>query len=201
MREEERERLSWIMTRRSTRRFRETEVEEEKLDAVIEAGRSAPSGGNNQTTRFIVIRDRKILADLAHKVCDAFSVMEITEGMYRSKANAIRASKKGGYVFHYNAPVLITVANKRTYGNNMADCSCAQENMMIAANMLDLGTCWINQLHWLTEDPAIRETMQRLGLEEDEVICGSLAVGYADSVDGLPNRTALPRTGNPVHIW
>ena len=195
------ERLQWIMTRRSTRRFSQKTVEEEKLDVVIEAGRAAPSGGNNQTTRFIVIRDREILERLAREVSDAFRVMEITEGMYKSKVNSIRASQKGGYVFHYGAPVLITVANRRDYGNNMADCACALENMMIAANMLDLGSCWINQLHWLTEDPVIRKTMRELGLTDDEVICGSLAVGYADTDDGLPNRKALPRTGNPVHKW
>ena len=41
-------------------------------------------------------------------------------------------------MFYYNAPMLIVVANRRDYGNNIADCACAIENMMIAANALDL---------------------------------------------------------------
>ena len=189
-----------ILTRRSTRRYLKKEVPQEALEAVVEAGRHAPSGGNNQTTTFFVIRDGAILERLAAEVCEAFAKMEVTPGMYKSKANSIRASKKGGYVFHYGAPALIVVANRRAYGNNMADCSCALENMMIAANMLDLGTCWINQLHWLTDDPLIRATMKELGLSDEDVICGSLAVGYADTEDTKPSRTVVPRTGNPV-IW
>ena len=46
-------------------------------------------------------------------------------------------SKKGCYVFYYRAPVLIIVANQKNYGNNIADCAVAVENMMIAANALD----------------------------------------------------------------
>ena len=49
--------------------------------------------------------------------------------------------------FHYGAPVYIVTANKMGYGNAMADSACALENMMIAANALDLGSCWINQFH------------------------------------------------------
>ena len=78
----------------------------------------------------------------------------------------------------------------------MADSACALENMMIAANALDLGSCWINQLHWLDEDEEVREYLYGLGLSEDETVTGALSLGYA--AEGLPNHTPLPRTGNPV---
>ena len=45
-----------IKTRRSTRSFKEIEVEKEKIDKIIEAARYAPSGGNNQSSHFIVIQ-------------------------------------------------------------------------------------------------------------------------------------------------
>ena len=70
--------------------------------------------------------------------------------------------------------------------------------MMRAASELDLGSCWINQLRWLREHAEILAFMRELGLPEDETICGALALGYPDTKDGLPNRSALPRTGNPV---
>ena len=53
--------LTLIKTRRSTRKFLQKPVEQEKLEQIIEAGRFAPSGGNNQTTHFIVIRDKMVL--------------------------------------------------------------------------------------------------------------------------------------------
>ena len=190
--------LEAIKTRRSTRRFSDKPVELEKLDKIVSAGRYAPSGGNSQTCHFIVVRNREVLAKLAELAQSAFAKMEITEGMYKSIANSIRASKKGGYVFHYDPDTLIIVANQKDYGNNIADCACALENMMIAANELDLGSVWINQLKWLNEDETLLEYERLLGLEENERLYGALAVGYADTEDELPCRKPLERTGNKV---
>ena len=190
--------LEAIKTRRSTRRFSDKPVELEKLDKIVSAGRYAPSGGNSQSCHFIVVRKKEILAKLAELAQAAFAKMEITEGMYKSIANSIRASKKGNYVFHYDPDTLIIVANQKDYGNNIADCACALENMMIVANELDLGSVWINQLRWLNEDETLLEYERSLGLEDNERIYGALAVGYADTEDGLPVRALLERTGNKV---
>ena len=192
------EAIEAIMTRRSTRRFQAREVPEELLGQVIEAGRSAPSGGNNQTTHFLVIRNREVLSKLASMAEKAFAAMEITENTYKSTVHSILASRKGGYIFHYNAPVLILTANRIGYGNAIADCVSALENMMIAANALDLGTCYINQLKWLNENEEINAYLETLGLRKDERVWAAVAVGYAESESGLPLRNALPRTGNPV---
>ena len=128
----------------------------------------------------------------------AFSQMEITENMYRSLQNSINLSKKGEYVFCYNAPVLIIAANKKGYGNNQADCALALENMILEANELDLGSCYINQLKWLNEDQKISSYLQSLGMNEDERVYGSLIVGYPDTNDRKPLRKVLPRKGNEV---
>ena len=126
--------------------------------------------------------------------------MEVTEGMYPSLAHAIRASKGEEYIFHYGAPVLIVTANKKDYGNNIADCACALENMMLAANALDMGSCWINQLRWLNESVPLLELFRSFGMEEDERIWGAVSIGYADSSDGMPSRKPLERKGNPVVV-
>ncbi len=187
-----------IRTRRSTRSFADRPVDQELLDQVLEAGRYAPSGGNSQTAHFLVIRSRTVMDTLAALVKQELAAMEVTEGMYRSLANAIRNAKKEHYVFHYSPPVLILAANQKDYGNAMADCACALENMMIMANALDLGTCWINQVRWLTENPVILDFLHTLGLSDSERIFGGLSLGWADTEDGLPVRTPLPRHGNPV---
>lgn len=185
-----------IMTRRSTRRMKPDLPPRELIERVIEAGRAAPSGSNSQMTHFIVITKHTVLRELAELVQSEFAQMEAGEDTYVSLRNSIHASKTGSYVFHYNAPVLIVTANKKDYGNAVADSACALENMMIAANALDLGACWINQLHWLTDHEAIQTYMKGLGLKEDETITGGLILGYG--FDGLPVRTELKRTGNPV---
>ena len=185
-----------IFTRRSTRKFKPELPPKEMIDKIIEAGRSAPSGSNSQTTHLIVITKKEILEELARIVQQAFAGMEAGPDTYISLRNSINASKKGNYVFHYNAPVLIVTANRKGYGNAIADSACVLENMMIAANALDLGSCWINQLHWLDDHTIIRSYMEGLGLGKDETITGGLILGYG--YDGLPLRSELPRTGNPV---
>ena len=187
-----------IFSRRSTRAYQSAAVEAEKLNRIIEAGRLAPSGGNNQTTHFIVLRNRSVLDKLSDLVRAEFAAMQITEGMYKSLASAIRASKAGNYVFHYHAPALIVTANRIGYGNSLADCACALENMMLMANALDLGSCWINQLRWLNESEAVCAYLRSLGMADNERVYGALSVGYAKTASGLPVRAPLPRTGNPV---
>lgn len=187
-----------ICSRRSTRRYKALPVEQEKLEKIILAGRFAPSGGNNQTNHFLVIRNADVLRRLAELVESIFSKMEVTDGMYKSIRNSILNSRKGGYVFHYRAPVLIVVANQKDYGNNMADVSVAIENMMLEANELDLGSCWINQLRWLNENPTLLAYLQTLGLLENERVYGSVAIGYPLTESGFPLRQPLPRTGNLV---
>lgn len=189
-----------IRTRRSTRAFRDVPLEDDKLRCIIEAGRYAPSGGNNQYTHFLVLRDRAVLEELAALVKQEFARMEPTPGMYRSMVNSILASKKERYHFHYDAPALIVTANRADYSNNIADCACALENMMLMANALDLGSCWINQLKWLNENEVVMPYLRSLGLAEGERPYGALAVGYPDTADGLPNRAPLERKGNPVTI-
>ena len=188
--------LDFIKSRRSTRAFDSRPVERNLTEAVLEAGRFASSGGNSQTSHFLVIQDREILDSLAVLVRESFAGMEITEGMYPSMANSIRLSRGGKYVFHYGAPVLILAANRKDYGNNLADISCVLENMMLMANALDLGSCWINQLKWLNEDERLLALERELGLKEDERVYGALALGRPAA--GAPARDPLPRKGNEV---
>lgn len=187
-----------ITTRRSTRRFKKEKPGQKTIHQIVEAGRYAPSGGNNQTTHIFVIQDETILKQLAEMAAKTFAAMEPEEGMYPSLLSSIMQSKKGNYVFHYNAPVLIVTANRKDYGNNIADCACVLENMMIMANALDLGSCWINQLKWLNEDQGVLTLFRKLGLTEDERIYGALSLGYAETENGMPERTPLNRKGNPV---
>ena len=110
------EALEALVTRRSTRNYKPDPVEQKKIDKILEAGRQAPSGGNNQTSHFFVIRNREVLDKLIVMTEKAFAAMEVTENTYASMKHSINASKKGEYVFCYNAPVLIVIANRKGYG-------------------------------------------------------------------------------------
>lgn len=192
------EAIETIMTRRSTRLFLNVPVEREKLNKIVECGRYAPSGLNLQLTKFLVIQNRTILDELAELVQTEFAKLTVAPETSKVLAHSINMAKQGKYVFHYNPPVFIVTANKVDADNNIADCACAIENMMLAANALGLGSCYINQLKRLNNNPAVLAYMQSLGLEDNERVFASMSLGYAASSDGLPARNLLPRIGHPV---
>ncbi len=187
--------ISTIKNRRSIRKFQEKQLSEMELDQIMEAAQYAPSGGNNQTCHFIVIQAKEVLYQLNQLVGQEFSKMEVYDGIYKSLRNSIIASKQGEYNFSYHAPTLVIAANKKGYTNAMADCACALENMMLAAVSLGIGSCWVNQLHWLTDNRRIKEFLTEYELREDEVICGSLILGYKQNNGPLK---PLERSGNII---
>ena len=181
--------------RRSIRSFDgDKAIEKEDLMLILEAGSYAPSGGNSQTTHRLVITDKEILAKLEGLVQQEFAKMEIKEDTYKSIQNSILRSRQGKYFYDYQAPILIVMANKKGYGNAMADSAMMIQNMMLQATELGIGSCYINQLHWLDENPVIREELLSLGLKEDETVTGGGALGYAKAWP----ETELKRDGNPI---
>ncbi len=188
--------LRVVRDRRSVRKFEPGPLEREVLEEIIEAGRWAPTGGDCQTVRFMAISSPDVLAELRRRVNEAFLNMEPQPGDYISITNSIKMARAGGYVYDYGAPHLVVVSNGAGYPNAMADCSCALQNMMLAATSLGVGSCWINQLHWLEEHLLVRPYLEELGLPADQTVCGAVALGRA--AVQLPRR---PRHHMPVqHI-
>lgn len=186
--------ITTIKNRRSIRSFEEKQIKDEELDLIIESGRYAPSGGNNQTTRFLVIQNKDVLNKLEELVEKELAKIEVDENSYKSLRSFVLRARKGGVHFTYNAPTLIVVSNKKGYGNAMADCAIAIENMMIAATSLGVGSCYINQLKWLNDNKLLCEYMKELGVPEDEIILGAISLGYPKQKSISP----LKRSGNPV---
>ncbi len=190
-----------IMTRHSTRRYLEKKIEESVLLTIIEAGRTAPSGCNNRMTELFVLTDPKEIGKAEKLVSNVLAGREPEEMSYTSSSMnaAIRQAKEGRYQFAYGAPVLVVTANKKRYGNALPDSACVIENMMLMAHALQVGSCWVNQLRWLQEEPAVAAWLYTLGLPEDEFVTGSVAFGYP-AVVKEPVRKVLRPFENPVHM-
>jgi len=109
-------------------------------------------------------------------VREAFAGMETPADPHDMKSTAIRLSKKGSYNFMYNPPTFVIAANKRGYGNAMADTALALGNMMLLAQEIGIGSCWINQLRWLCDNEKVQAALEKLGIGRDEVVCGGLAL-------------------------
>jgi len=109
--------LQAIKARRSVRRYKPDPIPEDMLLKVLEAARLAPSAGNRQPWKFIVIRDEK-------------------------RIELARAANNQGFVGE--APVVITVLGdpnaSRWYKQ---DPMIATEHVCLEATELGLGTCWV----------------------------------------------------------
>ena len=104
--------LSLIKTRRSVRAYKSEFVPSEALDAVLEAGTYAPTGGGHQSPTIIAITDPKYRKEIA-------------------KLNAeVMGSNTDPY---YGAPVVILVLADGSASTFVEDGSCVLENMMLAA--------------------------------------------------------------------
>ena len=186
--------LNCIHVRRSTRSFLEQQIEVLQLETVLDAAIWAPSGGNRQTWLFTAIQNKEKLIELNELVRAGFQRW-VPDDDYPGKLGIKAASQKEDYNFCYHAPTLIIASNLPGYENAMADCALALENIFLAAQSIGLGSCYINQLHWLRNDPDIREFLLSMGIPKEHTICATAAIGHIGKESPAP-----PRKKGTIHI-
>ncbi|TQI66133.1 nitroreductase family protein [Clostridium sp. KNHs216] len=179
--------LDCIHRRRSTRRFQERQIEPEQLETLLDAAIWAPSGSNSQSWLFTAVQNRETLLQLNEVVKEGFQNW-VPDDNYPGKVRAKSSSEKENYNFYYHAPTLVVASNRPDYENAMADCALALENIFLAAQSIGLGTCYINQLHWLRSDPGVREFLFQLGIPREHTICSAAAIGYIGAESAAPPR-------------
>lgn len=136
--------LETIRQRRTVRSYEATPVPDEDLLAILDAARFAPTAGNQQPWRFLVIRDRDKLNQL--KV----QALEWYMDRVRSSPNAdqqdiesIRSSAERALQGALSAPVYVAVLVDTQAPHSryvVYDGTLAAANLMIAARALGYGT-------------------------------------------------------------
>ena len=141
-----------IRIRKSVRAYLDRPVEDEKLKAVLEAGRLAPSASNRQEWRFVIVREPEMRMRLA--------------------------AVAGGQSFVEEAPAVI-VACAETDGHVMKcgqpcypiDVAIALDHISLAAVELGLGTCWVG----LFDEKKVKEL---LGIPAPVRVVELMPLGY-----------------------
>lgn len=146
-----------IKTRRSVRSYKDIPIRKEYIDSIIEAGLYAPSARNSQNWQFTIVQKEENLSSLSDAIAEVLG---------------------REYNKFYYAPVLIITSAPKDYKYSLVDCATAIENMMLASNSLDLGSVWINQLTDICDDPRVRVLLTKLGIPQDHMLCGAVALGY-----------------------
>ena len=150
--------LTCIETRRSIRGFEERKLDREQLTVLAEAARSAPTAMNQQTRRITVLQNKEMM----------------------EKLRAAVAAELGNAGYSFYAPdALIIPSDGRDACMPVQNCSCALENVFLAAHAIGLGSVWINQLNGICDRPGVRAVLDELKIPREHLVWGMAAVGYA----------------------
>ena len=167
------ETIRTILFRRSVRAYTDEHVPAELLETILNCGIYAPSGGNHQEVRLTALTNPEHIETLRMLVWQEFKKMEPRENQYMNIA-VNNARTKKDYNFTFGAPVLVIASGPEGWPNGMADSALALGNVMLAATSLSLASCYVNQLHWLDGNEAVRGYLAQLGLPREESIYGTV---------------------------
>jgi nitroreductase len=149
--------LGAIRDRRSVLRFESANVEDDKLEAILEAGRWAPSWINKQPWNFIVIRDQKTKEKLSEAVPTTF----------------VQGLKEAPLCI---AVVVNAVEDPYHYAEAGA---AAAENMALAAHSLGLNSSWIGVYDLKNERNSAESKVRKiLDVPRDVRVIAILPVGH-----------------------
>jgi len=156
--------LECIYTRRSVRKFTEEPVSKEHIMEVLNAGRWAPSGRNNQPWRFVIA-----------------SSEESREGLSR-------LTKYGTIIMSAPVSIAVFIDKDAMYSetkDHQSIGACLQ-NMLLAAHSLGLGAVWLGEILKRAE-----EARQLLGVDENLELMAVLAMGHPASTSHTSQRMEL----------
>lgn len=203
-----------ILRRRSVRVYRKKQVPEFMIRRMLEAGRFAPTAGNGQPWKFVVIRDPEIirgLTETTRRICKLFAWLIDYRGrrwswrlplaklFIRLQANDLHPVPfsvlpliaRGELGLFHGAPtVILILKDVRGVSNVDLDCGIAGQNMVLAAHSMGLGTCWVSFAKLAFRYS--RRWKKRLGIGHPYRFVSSLAVGFpVGQPDGMVARSAV----------
>ena len=163
-----------IIERRSCKKYKSDPVPQEALDEIIQAGLYAANGRGQQGAIIVAITDKTTRDKL-------------------SKANCKIGGWDEGYDPFYNAPVVLVVLADKSCSTGIYDASLVMGNLMLAANSLGLGSCWIHRAKQEFETDEYKEFLKSIGAKGEYEGVGHCIIGYPDTekpqpAERKPNR-------------
>jgi len=166
-----------IRSRRSIRKYKNTAVTREQINQVLESARLAPSGSNTQPWRFIVVESdplRQKLSDASHN----------QQWMMTAPVHIVCLADMRSRIDESIDVEVDENSNMPELKQVIRDTSIGIEHMLLEAQSMGLGTCWIA---WFTQ-PDIRPI---LNIPKDKYVVGIVTLGYADEAPNPRPRLAF----------
>ena len=168
------ETLTTLKTRRSCRAYKPELIEEEKLNAILEAGTYAATGMGKQSPIILAVTDRAL----------------------RDRLSKMNAAVIGADMDpFYGAPEVVIVLANKDIPTYLYDGSLVMGNMMNAAADLGVASCWIHRAKEEFESEEGKAILKDLGIEGNYEGIGHLILGYA----AKPENAPAPRKADYIY--
>lgn len=178
--------METILHRRAIRRFEETQIEEDALQQILQAGLYAPSAGGRQEVLFAVCQTKEINERLGRIKRTNSSPRMATATSYVSKEQPSIADDPNLKNAFYDAPTVITMFAPKNFLFSAEDCAIAAENMMLAADSLGIGSCYIGQGWTAFADPYGQAILKKWEIPVNFYAVMQLLLGYPRKDDPHP---------------
>lgn len=181
--------IETIKNRRSIRKYTPSQIKDEELNTILEAGIFAPSGHNDQPWHFTVIQNKDLLDHINTKS---------KELMVDAKTDwIVKMGQNERYHIFHNAPTVIIVSGEESSNRELAYCpmgdvSAAVQNMLLAAHSIGIASCWVGLTSFIFE---INEEVEKLNIPAGYRPIFAITLGYSAMTKEI---NALPRRENVV---
>jgi nitroreductase len=164
-----------IKERRSIRKYTEKQVSAVDVDTIVDAGIYAPSGGGNieQDVNFTIIQNKELL--------DKINILSKEVAKQSDMGWLKELGNNENFHCLYNAPTLIIISYNENSPSAVYDCSAVTENMLLAAESIGLGTCWLYFPLQAFEGDRKDELLKELHIPNGFKPITSVIIGYREN--------------------
>lgn len=149
------ETIEALLTRRSIRKYKDQQIEKDKMEVILKPAMYAPSAMNLQAWHYVVIDDKNVLSETIRSIPHAELLNQ--------------------------TPTAILVCGDAAVEKNeswmIQNCSAAIQNILLAAHGLGIGSCWI-AIHGM--DEIVKNVSEQFKLPKNVVPVSLITLGYPD---------------------
>lgn len=169
-----------MTNRHVIRRFEDRQLSEEDLEQILQAGLYAPSAGNNQYSRIVVCQDPEV----NEKLIKINRWMQFKDQDPKKVAHSLSSDQQpsiqddftilSGY---YNAPTVCTIFTRQG-GYSNQDAAMIAENMLLVANFLGVGACYVGRTDEVFATEYGIRKRKEWGIPDDMNAVCNVVLGY-----------------------
>lgn len=159
-----------LLDRASCKSYTSEPLLPDEARLIVQAGQAAPSGMNRQPTAFLAVLDPAIRDRLSR----------LNAAVLQTKTDPF-----------YGAPAVFAILADPSASTYLYDGSLAAGQMLLQANALGLGSCWIHRAGEVFETEEGKSILKQAGLPEDYEGIGFVIAGHPATKPAVKKKTSL----------